>query len=99
MMALYSPVPPSSIVRESFWAIATLEKLARIQSRDKHCINLIFCRCLHFFMIFALTGVDCICWLDRKSTRLNSSHVAISYAVFCLKKKIKKLRAHDWYKT
>src|SRR5437870_9494467 len=29
---------------------------------------------------------------DRKSTRLNSSHVAISYAVFCLKKKI----VHDW---
>src|SRR5437870_10065348 len=26
---------------------------------------------------------------DRKSTRLNSSHVAISYAVFCLKKKKK----------
>src|SRR5438067_4622059 len=29
--------------------------------------------------------------LDRKSTRLNSSHVSISYAVFCLKKKKKKL--------
>src|SRR5690625_6571509 len=28
-----------------------------------------------------------ICAVDRKSTRLNSSHVAISYAVFCLKKK------------
>src|SRR5690606_40988100 len=28
-------------------------------------------------------------FLDRKSTRLNSSHVKISYAVFCLKKKIK----------
>src|SRR5437870_1572712 len=28
-------------------------------------------------------------WVDRKSTRLNSSHVAISYAVFCLKKKTK----------
>src|SRR5438067_10588223 len=27
---------------------------------------------------------------DRKSTRLNSSHVSISYAVFCLKKKKKK---------
>src|SRR3989338_10856601 len=26
------------------------------------------------------------CWLDRKSTRLNSSHSSISYAVFCLKK-------------
>src|SRR5690606_41915787 len=30
--------------------------------------------------------------LDRKSTRLNSSHVKISYAVFCLKKKIKYKR-------
>src|SRR5439155_26895812 len=29
------------------------------------------------------------CPVDRKSTRLNSSHVAISYAVFCLKKKKK----------
>src|SRR5690554_7022200 len=29
--------------------------------------------------------------LDRKSTRLNSSHVRISYAVFCLKKKKKSL--------
>src|SRR5207249_8474512 len=28
--------------------------------------------------------------VDRKSTRLNSSHVSISYAVFCLKKKIKR---------
>src|ERR1039457_2392784 len=30
--------------------------------------------------------------LDRKSTRLNSSHLVISYAVFCLKKKKKKER-------
>src|SRR2546426_6662675 len=29
---------------------------------------------------------------DRKSTRLNSSHLVISYAVFCLKKKKKKIR-------
>src|SRR5256885_11073372 len=31
------------------------------------------------------------CWMprDRKSTRLNSSHLVISYAVFCLKKKTK----------
>src|SRR5690625_2912669 len=33
-------------------------------------------------------------WLDRKSTRLNSSHVASSYAVFCLKKK-KKIDISD----
>ena len=30
-------------------------------------------------------------WGDRKSTRLNSSHTVISYAVFCLKKKKKQL--------
>src|SRR5699024_12684158 len=32
-------------------------------------------------------GMPRIDHLDRKSTRLNSSHVSISYAVFCLKKK------------
>src|SRR3712207_7035496 len=31
-----------------------------------------------------------VCFEDRKSTRLNSSHANISYAVFCLKKKKKK---------
>src|SRR2546426_2497038 len=30
--------------------------------------------------------------VDRKSTRLNSSHLVISYAVFCLKKKKRKIR-------
>src|SRR2546426_7559870 len=33
-------------------------------------------------------------WADRKSTRLNSSHLVISYAVFCLKKK-KKNKSED----
>src|SRR2546430_4518846 len=33
--------------------------------------------------------------VDRKSTRLNSSHSQISYAVFCLKKKKQKLHGHD----
>src|SRR5690606_40831709 len=32
--------------------------------------------------------------VDRKSTRLNSSHVKISYAVFCLKKKITNFLSH-----
>src|SRR5690349_22393832 len=36
---------------------------------------------------------------DRKSTRLNSSHVEISYAVFCLKKKKKKKKKDKKYKT
>src|SRR5690606_41581170 len=38
------------------------------------------------------TQLICRVWRDRKSTRLNSSHVKISYAVFCLKKKKKKER-------
>src|SRR5690625_1156316 len=36
---------------------------------------------------------------DRKSTRLNSSHVAISYAVFCLKKKNNKIHQKNIYNT
>src|SRR5690625_6890315 len=34
-----------------------------------------------------MLGIGILIWGDRKSTRLNSSHVAISYAVFCLKRK------------
>src|SRR5256885_3998610 len=34
--------------------------------------------------------IDVLARVDRKSTRLNSSHLVISYAVFCLKKKNKK---------
>src|SRR5690554_7109139 len=38
--------------------------------------------------IIAIIGGGLLSWVeDRKSTRLNSSHVRISYAVFCLKKK------------
>src|SRR5205807_4007311 len=36
---------------------------------------------------WARPGADVILQRDRKSTRLNSSHLVISYAVFCLKKK------------
>src|SRR5256885_5294363 len=34
---------------------------------------------------------------DRKSTRLNSSHLVISYAVFCLKKKKKESHTSTWW--
>src|SRR2546426_10981155 len=40
--------------------------------------------CIHLLTIASDKG-------DRKSTRLNSSHLVISYAVFCLKKKKKKI--------
>src|SRR5256886_7326970 len=47
---------------------------------------------LYTLLLLRATGVDCAepaveSVVDRKSTRLNSSHSQISYAVFCLKKK------------
>src|SRR5699024_7456039 len=46
------------------------------------------CRRAGFPFLGGLLGEEL---LDRKSTRLNSSHVSISYAVFCLKKKYHSL--------
>src|SRR5260221_6706909 len=45
--------------------------------------------------VMALTwppSASVMAWPDRKSTRLNSSHTVISYAVFCLKKKKNKIK-------
>src|SRR5690625_5694837 len=39
-----------------------------------------------FFEVFATAALAFIFCRDRKSTRLNYSHVAVSYAVFCVKK-------------
>src|SRR2546426_3230053 len=52
-------------------------------------------RALHFDLRGEGLGVGIVAlhlrpFQDRKSTRLNSSHLVISYAVFCLKKKTKK---------
>src|SRR5690606_42141053 len=44
-------------------------------------------------LLNALCRPERLLELDRKSTRLNSSHVKISYAVFCLKKKKEKRSA------
>src|SRR5215208_4912633 len=64
------------------------------QGREKlHFLNPVPIRLMHDRWIDKYTErrvsalADLKSQLDRKSTRLNSSHVAISYAVFCLKKK------------
>src|SRR5215510_9851054 len=68
----------------------------RRQSGERHSslcavINRRICRCLyHRFSCRHVRRTKKPRQRDRKSTRLNSSHVAISYAVFCLKKKKKK---------
>src|SRR5699024_12746823 len=48
-------------------------------------VNNLFSIIFPFHLSFTHSGIRM--FLDRKSTRLNSSHVSISYAVFCLKKK------------
>src|SRR5438067_6065960 len=52
-----------------------------------HWYDLVACLALLVVRMFFVTAG----YQDRKSTRLNSSHVSISYAVFCLKKKTGRL--------
>src|SRR5690625_5829265 len=65
------------------------------EKRTTHCGGSFALRGLPWLLLTGLLGASGFLFLprltvskrDRKSTRLNSSHVAISYAVFCLKKK------------
>src|SRR5690606_40647032 len=61
-------------------------QLAEVDPFD--CIAGLKRSCLHDRQLFLLliTMISVTMLADRKSTRLNSSHVKISYAVFCLKK-------------
>src|SRR5690606_41749482 len=78
--ALREEIQPLAVAREhrgtAFVAVAAQHGLATVGARDQQqlCTRAVAVRPRQ----------------DRKSTRLNSSHVKISYAVFCLKKKIKQ---------
>src|SRR5690242_21362808 len=65
--------PPSS----TLFPYTTLFRSERIDRPGRR-------RCL---LVLAARGASQVAIEDRKSTRLNSSHMSISYAVFCLKKK------------
>src|SRR5258708_27483592 len=56
------------------------------RSRRRHCRVLLQRVSSQWGRTSAVSGLNTR-WRDRKSTRLNSSHQIISYAVFCLKKK------------
>src|SRR5690606_41159259 len=76
--------PYTTLFRSVFPTVKQTQRISRKQKTAlptirRHSIN-IHCSLSHL----VLHLVDP---LDRKSTRLNSSHVKISYAVFCLKKK------------
>src|SRR3989449_4114189 len=55
--------------------------------------------CIGAYTSEILAALERVYALDRKSTRLNSSHGYISYAVFCLKKKKKKEETDIYYNT
>src|SRR2546421_5547825 len=73
--------PVKSVVKSLEFKITTLAdcfvKLIKLSQELIH---------FHLFPIMILS-ISVLRFLDRKSTRLNSSHDQISYAVFCLKKK------------
>src|SRR5207249_8918442 len=69
---------------------ADLRQLARSEDdQDDRQDQDQFCHAHRTEHMITLTARSDWCQGDRKSTRLNSSHVSISYAVFCLKKKKK----------
>src|SRR5256885_8768175 len=53
----------------------------------------------NYASLISKTQGICNAKIDRKSTRLNSSHLVISYAVFCLKKKKKNTIIYDSHET
>src|SRR5439155_12714055 len=72
--------------RHPLWLLATKE--LRLQQLAFVVAGLYVLGSLGVVSLSRLTPQQSAERTDRKSTRLNSSHVAISYAVFCLKKKI-----------
>src|SRR5690554_980403 len=68
----------------------TLKTSDFIKRFSLHILPKGFTRIRHFGILSSSWKKIKLPQLDRKSTRLNSSHVRISYAVFCLKKKKKK---------
>src|SRR3712207_8827571 len=87
--------------RSTLFPDTTLFRSARENNRYKDLIpisqhyngifRIVLGKALCYFLIYAvISAYVAMCvprFLDRKSTRLNSSHANISYAVFCLKKK------------
>src|SRR5256885_6831643 len=86
--------------RSTLFPYTTLfrSSVLRLGAKRRHARELFFDQRLHLGFL----GVD-LPFVDRKSTRLNSSHLVISYAVFCLKKKRKNVTIvktkHSNYRT
>src|SRR5690242_20777607 len=64
--------------------------ITRQSPHNKHMHHIVAANLDQSILLATLKDPKTSTGLDRKSTRLNSSHMSISYAVFCLKKKKKK---------
>src|SRR5690554_7757741 len=82
--------PYTTLFRSQFYVIVLVAKLV-FPYLNLPDLELSFSKLLLMSVMTLSAGFTAISLgiLDRKSTRLNSSHVRISYAVFCLKKKKK----------
>src|SRR5437879_7569969 len=98
-----TPAPPSPVrsrgagaapLGEEKWGEGVedqeLQGLIRTALKNNYDVRIAATRVLEAQAQLGITRADQLPALDRKSTRLNSSHRCISYAVFCLKKKKKK---------
>src|SRR3712207_8136430 len=85
--------PYTTLFRSRFAMLSTVQDYALEQLAATDEEELLRRRHADYFLELAetlasrLRGRERQRWVDRKSTRLNSSHANISYAVFCLKKK------------
>src|SRR3712207_7478416 len=66
---------------------ARTENTTKLEEKPEYALALLFVPVVCHYCLLHIPSED----LDRKSTRLNSSHANISYAVFCLKKKVYSL--------
>src|SRR5699024_12338389 len=83
-LSLHDALPICRASKDSENKRKTCKKREKFNIKLKSLLSLHHFRFVEDILIVIRTRLSC---LDRKSTRLNSSHVSISYAVFCLKKK------------
>src|SRR5256885_8405028 len=82
-----SPLAATRFVAELNQTIDRILEAPHRWPRSAHDTRKLKLPCFPFLVIYREVEESVLVLADRKSTRLNSSHLVISYAVFCLKKK------------